>query len=249
MITQRIYRWVVIILTLFLTWAIGGRIMPATLPGPAAVIGRIPLLLVPGPGGNLITHLVQSLLRVLGAGITALMLATVIGIVMAQHRSAEWAISPWLPLAMTIPTLVVVLVTMVLFQFSEAAVITATVLVTTPYATVTVWEGARTVDNDILSVAAAYDASSWAILREIYLPAIAPAVFGSARYLASMVWKVVVLAETFGMSVGMGAVFRFWYGQGDLEAVLAALFVFVFVMVGIQAGITHGKERLLAWQT
>jgi ABC-type nitrate/sulfonate/bicarbonate transport system, permease component len=168
---------------------------------------------------------------------------------MAQQRSVELAVSPWLPLAMTIPTLVVVLVTMVLFQFSEAAVITATVLVTTPYATVTVWEGARTVDNDILSVAAAYDASSWAILREIYLPAIAPAVFGSARYLASMVWKVVVLAETFGMSVGMGAVFRFWYGQGDLEAVLAALFVFVFVMVGIQAGITHGKERLLAWQT
>lgn len=248
MITRRSYRWVVTIATIFVIWAISGQIIPATLPTPVAVIRRIPTLLVPRPGGNLTTHLIRSLMRVLSVSMITLIVGTTIGITMAQRRSVEWAVSPWLPLAMTIPTLVVVLVTMVLFQFGELAVITATVFVTTPYATVTIWEGARTVDSDLLAVAATYDVTRSSILREIYLPAVAPAVLGSARYLLSMVWKVVVLAETFGMSVGMGALFRFWYGQGDLEALLAALFVFVFVMVGLQAGITQAKERLLVWQ-
>jgi NitT/TauT family transport system permease protein len=63
-----------------------------------------------------------------------------------------------------------------------------------------------------------------------------------------MVWKVVVLAETFGMSDGMGTLFRFWFGEGDLAALLAALSLFVAVMVALQAGLSRLESRLFRWR-
>ncbi|MFB6218561.1 MAG: ABC transporter permease subunit, partial [Halobacteriaceae archaeon] len=104
------------------------------------------------------------------------------------------------------------------------------------------------VDSDLLTMAAAFGADRRAVLREVYLPAVLPAVFGSARYLLSMVWKVVVLAETFGMNEGMGALFRFWFNEGDLVALLAALALFVAVMVALQAGLSRLEAHLFRWR-
>jgi NitT/TauT family transport system permease protein len=63
-----------------------------------------------------------------------------------------------------------------------------------------------------------------------------------------MVWKVVVLAETFGMNQGMGALFRYWFNQGDLAALLAALSFFVVVMITLQAGLSGLERWLFHWR-
>jgi NitT/TauT family transport system permease protein len=229
-------------------WAIAGAIAPSLLPGPLVVAGRFPELLAPGPGGNAAGHLLTTLARVAVATVVGLAIAVPLGVAMALDDRIETGVSTWLPFWMTIPTLVVVLVAMVLFGFSNLSVVTAVVVAATPFATVTVYEGAADVGGDLLAMATAFGADRNAVLREIYLPAILPSVLGSARYLLSMVWKVVVLAETFGMNRGMGALFRYWFGQGDLAALLAALSLFVVVMVALQTGLTGLERWLFRWR-
>jgi NitT/TauT family transport system permease protein len=231
-----------------LLWAVAGSVVPALVPGPIVVAGRVPELVAPGPGGDVFGHLATSLLRVAAATAAGLAIAVPVGVAMAVDDRIEAGVSLWLPVWMTIPTLVVVLVAMVLFGFSDVSVVAAVVVAATPFATVTVHEGAENVDSELLAMASAFGADRSAVLREIYLPAILPSVFGSARYLLSMVWKVVVLAETFGMNRGMGALFRYWFGEGDLAALLAALSFFVVVMVALQTGVSRLQRRLFHWR-
>lgn len=229
-------------------WALVGAVAPSALPGPVVVARRLPALFAPGPGGGAAGHLWASVVRVGVSTTIGLGIAVAVGVAMAVDRRVEAAVSVWLPVWLTLPTLVVVLVAMVLFRFSDLSVIAAVVVAATPFATATVYEGATEVDTDLLTMATVFGADRGAVLREVYLPAILPAVFGSARYLLSMVWKVVVLAETFGMNQGMGALFRFWFNQGDLVALLGALSLFVAVMVGLQVGLTRLEARLFRWR-
>lgn len=229
-------------------WLFLSAVVPAELPGPGAVFARLPRLFTPGVGGDAAGHLTMSFLRVLTATAIALVLAVLFGVGIGASQRIRAALAGWLPLWMTFPSLVVVLVAMVLFRFSNLSVISAVVVVGTPFATVTVAEGATTVDRGLLDMATVHGADRRLLLREVYLPAILPAIVGSARFLLSMVWKVVVLAETFGLSSGMGALFRFWFNQGDLEALLAALLLFVLVMIGLQAGLTRLEDSLFAWR-
>ena len=233
---------------LLVLWAVAGALAPTLFPGPLVVAGRLPELIAPGPGGDAIGHLLTSLGRVAIATIVGLAIAVPLGVAMAVDDRIEAGVSMWLPFWMTIPTLVVVLVAMVLFSFSDLSVVTAVVVAATPFATVTVYEGAADVDGDLLAMASAFGADRNAVLREIYLPAILPSIFGSARYLLGMVWKVVVLAETFGMNRGMGALFRYWFNQGDLAALFAVLSLFIVVMVALQAGLTGLERWLFGWR-
>jgi len=233
---------------LFAGWAVVGTVAPDLLPGPLAVARRLPGLLAPGPGGDALGHLRASLLRVVAATVIGLAVAVPLGIAVAVDDRIEAAASVWLPFWMTLPTLVVVLVAMVLVGFDGRAVVAAVVVAATPFATVTVAEGAADVDPDLVAMATAFGADRRAVLREVYLPSVLPSVVGSARYLLSMVWKVVVLAETFGMNRGMGALFRYWFNEGDLVALLAALSLFVAVMVGFQTGLSVLERRLFRWR-
>ncbi|MFO7927329.1 ABC transporter permease [Natronomonas sp.] len=235
-------------IALLVGWAIGSAIAPALLPAPLSVLERLPAILGPGPGGDGLTHLGYSLFRVTLATTVGLAVAVPVGVAMALDDRIEVGVSVWLPFWMTIPTLVVVLVAMVLFGFSGLSVVAAVVVAATPFATVTVYEGAANVDRDLLAMASAFGADRRAVLRDIYLPSILPALFGSARYLLSMVWKIVVLAETFGMNRGMGALFRFWFNEGDLTALFATIALFVGVMVAFQATISGLERRLFRWR-
>ncbi len=229
-----------------LGWALGSLFGP--LPAPTAVLARIPALFAPGPGGALAAHLQASLRRIIVTTGIALAIATGGGLAMALDERVERAVETWLPLWMTITTLVVVLVAMVLAAFSEWSVLLAAVVVVTPYATVTVRQGVATIDSATLAMVRSVGAGPRLRLREVYLPAVLPALFGSTRYLLSMTWKVVVLAETFGMQRGMGALFRYWFEQGAVTALLAALAVFVPVMIGLQRGLTRVESRAFAWR-
>lgn len=236
-------------IALLAAWALGSAVEPTLLPGPLSVLERLPEILTPGPGGDGVAHLGRSLLRVIIATAVGLAVAVPVGVAMAVDDRIEAGVSVWLPVWMTVPTLVVVLVAMVLFGFSDLSVVAAVVVAATPFATVTVYEGAANVDTELLAMASAFGAERDAIIREIYVPSILPAVFGSARYLLSMVWKIVVLAETFGMNRGMGALFRYWFNQGDLTALFAAIVLFVGVMVALQAGISGVERRVFVWRT
>ncbi|MFB6131678.1 MAG: ABC transporter permease [Salinigranum sp.] len=220
---------------------------PSMLPTPVQVVEFLPSIFQPrgAEAHGALFHLYSSLYRVVISTVIGMTIAIVLGVLMSVNDPLEDAFSAWLPFWMTIPTVVVVLLSMILFKFSNTSVIVAVVFAATPYATVNMWKGAQNVDGDLLEMAHTVGAGGAAIWKDIYIPSILPSLFGSLRYLLSMVWKIVVLTETFGMDNGMGSQFRFWYQQGNITALLAYLVLFLIVMFAIEYLLLYPVESYL----
>ena len=64
-----------------------------------------------------------------------------------------------------------------------------------------------------------------------------------------MTWKIVALAETFGLKFGIGYMFFFWFEQFNMNQVLAWIVMFVVVMLVLEHGIFARLEsRAFAWR-
>ncbi len=225
---------------------------PAVLPAPLHTVSLTLESTVTGGPRNMtsIQHLQQTLVRVAITSTLGLAISVVFGTLMWQSDYVESILSDWLPFLMTLPTLVVILVTMILFRFSELSILTAVLVASTPFGIVNLWEGMKDIDAELLEMAYAFDASTWQIWRNVYVPHLMPFVFGSYRYILGMVWKIVALAEIFGFSTGMGAMFRFWYSQGQVDSLLAYFLLFIAVMLVVEYGALKPLEtRIFRWRT
>jgi NitT/TauT family transport system permease protein len=77
-----------------------------------------------------------------------------------------------------------------------------------------------------------------------------PYLFSTGRYIFSMVWKLTLLAEVFGVSVGIGSRIRFWFIQADLTVLLAYFLIFFVTLTLIEYGIIMQIEkRAFAWRS
>ncbi|MFB6354195.1 MAG: ABC transporter permease, partial [Halobacteriales archaeon] len=218
---------------------------PTVLPSPLSVLFRIPGIIESGGAGQpgALFHLRITLGRVALVTAISMTAAVVLGLLMSANQHVEDMFTVLIPFWMTVPTVVVVLVTMIMFDFSQLSVVTAAVITTTPFAAISIWQGTQNLDQGLVQMGRAFGASRYAMYRHIYLPNVFPALFSSFRYLFSMVWKIVVIAEVFGISAGMGAQFRFWFNESSVVSLLAYLVLFIVVMFALEYGVIYPVER------
>lgn len=237
------------LLVIVLTWYVAAEIVanPSQLPSPSATLAQVVEIITTEDfrGRTALDHLGLTLQRAFISSTIALFVAMVGGVLMSTNDLVEDSISNWLPFWMTTPTVVIILLSMVWFNFSNMAVIFAVVVASTPFGMVNMWEGSKDVNVDLLTMADAFDASTWMVWRHIYVPHLLPYLFGSYRYILGMVWKMVVLAEVFGLSSGIGAMFRYYFDQGELVMVFAYLIPFIVVVLLIEYGVLKPLETYL----
>jgi NitT/TauT family transport system permease protein len=76
-----------------------------------------------------------------------------------------------------------------------------------------------------------------------------PYIFAAFRYAFGMTWKIVALAETFGLKFGIGYMFSFWFEAFSMDQVLAWIILFVVVMLVLEhAVIARIEKRVFAWR-
>ncbi len=85
--------------------------------------------------------------------------------------------------------------------------------------------------------------------RKVLIPQLLPYIFSTFRFSFGMTWKVVALAETFGLKFGIGYMFFFWFEQINMEQVLAWIMLFVALMLILEHGVFARLEsRAFAWR-
>jgi len=239
-------------LTVFVgLWLIGSRTNPAMFPSPLTVVTQsMDLLTSPGPRGNTgLFHLWITLRRVFVIVLVALVVSLVVGVLMGLYSPIEAPFAAVLPGWMAIPDIVGILFAMVLLGFTDTAVIVIVSFLAIPFGIVNVWQGMNDVDTDLVEMADTFQASELSLWRYIYIPTLLPYLFSSGRYLLGMIWKVVLLAEAFGIPQGIGAMVRFWYNQGNITFLLAYFTLFVGAVSIIEYGILMQLEkRAFAWR-
>jgi NitT/TauT family transport system permease protein len=216
------------------------------LPGAWEVAARIG---AEARSGALFYHLSITLYRVAFSFIIAMLIGTAIGIVMGRWRRLDVFLDGWLVLGLNIPALVVIVLCYIWFGLTDLAAITAVAINKIPTVVVTVREGARAVDRELLQVARAFHVSRVRTLNRVYLPQLYPYLMAAARSGLSLIWKIVLVVELLGRSNGIGFELNVFFQFFDIAGILAYTLVFAGVVLIVESfGIRPLERRLNAWR-
>ncbi len=230
------------LVVLMAAWYAGSHLAadPRTLPGPDAVAAA---LWDEALSGRLGFNLVVTLLRVAVAFAVAMAIGTALGVWMGRSRLADEAIDPWLVALLNLPALVIIVLAYVWGGLTEAAGIIAVVLNKLPNATVTVREGARSLDRQLAEMAQVFRMSPWVQLRHVLIPQLAPYLAAATRSGLSLVWKIVLIVELLGRPNGVGFEIGTAFQLFDVTRILAYAIAFVVVMLAIETFMVQPLER------
>jgi NitT/TauT family transport system permease protein len=150
---------------------------------------------------------------------------------------------------LTAPTILMVFLAVMWFGYSEAGSLAAVMAVVTPYVAVNMYEGTKAMDKSLIEMAVTFKAPQPLLLRKVYVPQLMPYIFSAFRYAFGASWKIVALAETFGLKFGIGYMFFFWFEQFDITQTLAWIMIFVGLMLILEHGVFARLEsRAFTWR-
>ena len=210
------------------------------LPDPQAVWLAI---VAEAKSGALAFNLGVTLARVLAAFLIAMALGTMFGLLMGRYRSLDRLGDPWLVALLNLPALVIIVLAYVWAGLTETAAIAAVALNKLPLATVTVREGARSLDAGLDEMAEVFRMGPWVRLRHVVLPQLAPYLAAAARSGLSLVWKIVLIVELLGRPNGVGFEIGTAFQLFDVTRILAYALAFVAVMLVIETFLVQPLER------
>ncbi len=221
------------------------------LPGPVLIAKTIVTNLVSlGPEGKSpYFHMGVTLGRTFIAFAAAMLAGIGIGLTMGLRKTFEHSLMALIPLLLTMPTILMVFLAVLWFGFNEIGSLVAVVGVVTPFVAVNMFEGAKAMDKSLIDMAKTFKADNRMLVRKVYLPQLLPYIFSAFRFGFGITWKIVALAETFGIKFGIGYMFFFWFEQFNMEQVLAWIITFVILMLALEHGVFARLEsKAFAWR-
>jgi NitT/TauT family transport system permease protein len=226
---------------LIAAWSIGSHFAGTRLlPEPQAVALAI---IAEARSGALAFNLGVTLARVAASFLIAMTLGTVLGLLMGRHRSVDRLGDPWLVVLLNLPALVIIVLAYIWAGLTETAAIAAVALNKLPIATVTVREGARSLDAGLDDMAQVFRMGPWVRRRHVVFPQLAPYLAAAARSGLSLVWKIVLIVELLGRPNGVGFEIGIAFQLFDVTRILAYALAFVAVMLVIETFLVQPLER------
>jgi len=199
--------------------------------------------------GQLPFHLGVTLLRLLVSFSIAMLLGSAIGIVLGRHKKLDAFFDNWLVIFLNVPALVTIILCYVWFGLIESAAILAVVINKLPSVIVTIREGARSLDQDLLDMARCFGFSQRKTLIHVIWPQLHPFVMAATRSGLALIWKIILVVELLGRSNGMGYQLHLFFQMFDVASILAYTLAFVGVIQLIELIILKPLDRkALRWR-
>ncbi len=216
------------LLTLLLVWqGLAVNINSTILPGPL-LVGEV--FWKACITGQLTYHLGVTLLRLIVSFSISMLLGCAIGIVLGRNEKLDAFFDNWLMIFLNVPALVIIILCYVWFGLVESAAILAVVVNKVPSVIVTIREGARALDQDLMEMTRSYRLSKRRVLTEVIWPQLHPYVMGATRSGLALIWKIILVVELLGRSNGMGYQLHLFFQMFDVASILAYTIAFVGVI-------------------
>lgn len=218
----------------------------STLPTPETVARVFWLACV---SGQLPYNLGMTLLRLVVSFSIAMLLGCAIGIILGRNKKLDAFFDNWLVIFLNIPALVTIILCYVWFGLVESAAILAVVINKLPNVIVTIREGTRTLDQDLVEMARCYHFSKRKTLVHVIWPQLHPFVMGATRSGLALIWKIILVVELLGRSNGMGYQLHLFFQLFDVASILAYTIAFVAVIQLIELLILKPLDKKsLRWR-
>lgn len=213
-------------------WAlVAGIAQSPLLPSPARVfdVGLREI-----QNGKLPFHLGITLLRLIASFTLSMLIGTSLGILLGRKGRLDRFFSTWLTIALNIPALVSIILCYVWFGLNEFAAVLAVFLNKVPNVIVTLREGTRQLNRDLMEMAQVYRLGPFKTIRHVIWPQLFPYVMTAARTGLALIWKIVLVVELLGRSNGMGYQLHLYFQMFDVAGILAYSIAFIGVVQCIE---------------
>ncbi len=198
---------------------------------------------------DLILQVGNTLIRVAFSFTIAMVAGIAIGLAMGRDRRVNAILDSALVIGLNVPALVVIILCFLWIGLNEVAVVTAVVINKVPVVVVTMREGARAIDRDLLQVARVFRLPPGKTFFKVYLPQLYPYVMASARTGLALIWKIVLVVELLGSSDGIGFKLGVFFQFFDIVGILAYSFGFIAVVLAIEYLLLAPLDRkIAAWR-
>jgi NitT/TauT family transport system permease protein len=236
------------ILSLLALWFILSlNFSPTLVPGPAAVFSKAWENVLSGQAWF---HLYKTLMRVFLGLMLTMLLGVATGAVMGLFRKGEAFLDAWVTVGLTIPAIVYSIICLLWFGLTERAAVLAIGVSAFPTVAISVWQGIKGLDSQLVDMGAAFRLSRAAIVRKIVFPQLLPHLLASMRYALGICWKICTTVELIGLSSGVGYMLNYWFGLFQMTQVFAWTLSFLLVMFAIEYLMFKPLETYLTrWRT
>ena len=235
------------VLILLACWHVAASLAASQLlPGPIPVFEA---MAVAFGDGELLLHIGATLARVAASFFLAMIVGAAIGIAMGRGTRLDEFFDSWLILFLNVPALVTIVLCYVWFGLTEAAAVLAVSINKIPNVAITMREGARALDRELLDMADCFRIGWKRTMRYVVLPQLYPYVAVSARSGLALIWKIVLVVELLGRGNGVGFQLGVFFQLFDVTGILAYSLAFIVVIQGIEHGLLQPIERrVTAWK-
>lgn len=180
--------------------------------------------------GSLPYHLGITLLRLITSFTIAMFFGCAIGIALGRHQQLNLFFDNWLIIFLNIPALVTIILCFLWFGLTEVAAILAVVINKLPNVAVTLREGSRALNQDLLEMAECYRFGKSKTFIHVIWPQLHPFIMSATRTGLALIWKIILVVELLGRSNGMGYQLHLFFQLFDVAGILAYSIAFVTVI-------------------
>lgn len=238
---------------LFVWWGMTLFFPPTLVPHPLDTLTEVVAIM---STGDFFSEMGATLRRVGVGFVIAMLVAIPLGILMGTIKPLEHFFEPPVILGLTMPGLIWAVLAIMFFGLNETSAYAAVSITICPMLAISLWQGAKSIDKDLIDMSTAFHASPWSKIVDVILPQLISHILAAIRYGLGLAWKVVVVVEMFGFSNGVGYQVVRGFNTFSMKAVLAWAITFLIVMIVIEFGfigwlekrVTRWRPKIQAWR-
>ena len=222
-----------------LIWVLGYK-YTRYVPSPAAVWKKLSII---GMEPETYYTIGVSLRRLFIGLVIGSSLGFVVSLLMALDKRLERTLSVYVFISMTMPSLAIALLCLMVFGLSEIGVPVAVAIITFPFITLNLNQGIKSLDKGQMEMARIYRVGKMDRLTGIIIPHMAPYLFSGVRNAHALGWKIVVVAEVFTVSSGIGYMFNRAYDNFLLADLVVWVGFFLCVVMFLEYVVLRNLEK------
>ena len=234
------------VLIFFTIWEYYGRQMdPIFMAPPSAIFAAAIELTRSGALGK---AMVQTLWPFAVGMTLTVVVGTLLGVVMAQWRTLEYILDPFINALYAIPRIALVPLIILWAGLEFTGKVTILVSVAIFPITVNTFAGIRDVRGSMLEIGRAYGATDWQIFSKIIMPAAVPFIMAGIRLAVGLAIIGIVVAEFFTAISGLGGMIVEYANVFATAKLFVPIIVIAIVGVVLTEFVMWLERRMSRWR-
>lgn len=230
----------------FVVWEYYGRRMDPIFMAPPSAIFQAGLELI--QNGALEKALIQTLWPFAVGMALTVVIGVALGIVMAQWRTLEYVLDPFVNALYAIPRIALIPLIILWAGLEFAGKVTILVSVAVFPITVNTYSGIRDVRGAMLEIGRAYGATEWQIFWKIVLPAAIPFIMAGIRLAVGLAIIGIIVAEFFTAISGLGGMIVEYANVFATAKLFVPIIVIALVGVVLTELVMWLERRMSRWR-